>query len=117
PGHVTIQIEFFFNKDLEYLRFGNKGSMHVLSISKMKAAYYPNFGLELLKFYIDRHDSPLHRKEVRTHMRILSVVRIKAYSRYGYDYLSEIILQRADFQEHLIAEKISRTCILVTLKT
>ncbi|GKE92225.1 hypothetical protein Tco_1573320 [Tanacetum coccineum] len=38
-------------------------------------------------------------------MRILSVVRIKAYSRYGYDYLSEIILQRADFQEHTIAEK------------
>ncbi|GJT66153.1 hypothetical protein Tco_1017633 [Tanacetum coccineum] len=134
PGHVTIQTKFFFNKDLEYLRFGNKGSMHVLSISKMKVARYPDFGLELLvpeqmwiedvctydisakygiahwwfnrqKFYIDRHDSPSHRKEVRTHMQILSVVRIKAYSRYGYDYLSEIILRRADFQEHTIAEK------------
>ncbi|GJY50928.1 hypothetical protein Tco_0441775 [Tanacetum coccineum] len=113
-GHVTIQTEFFFNKDLEYLRFGNKGSMHVLSISKIKAARYPDFGLELLvpkqmwiedKFYIDRHDSPSHRKEVRTHMRILSVVRIKAYLRYGYDYLSEIILRRSDFQEHTIAEK------------
>ncbi|GJS91019.1 hypothetical protein Tco_0773655 [Tanacetum coccineum] len=57
------------------------------------------------KFYIDRHASPSRRKEVRTHMRILSVVRIKAYSRYGYDYLSEIILRRADFQEHTIAEK------------
>ncbi|GJR29258.1 retrovirus-related pol polyprotein from transposon TNT 1-94 [Tanacetum coccineum] len=38
-------------------------------------------------------------------MRILSVVRIKAYSRYGYDYLSKIVLRRADFQEHTIAEK------------
>nr|GEV87403.1 hypothetical protein [Tanacetum cinerariifolium] len=38
-------------------------------------------------------------------MRILSVVRIKAYSRYGYDYLSEIVLQRADLQEHTIAKK------------
>ncbi|GKB84685.1 hypothetical protein Tco_0956957 [Tanacetum coccineum] len=38
-------------------------------------------------------------------MRILSVVKIKAYSRYGYDYLSEIVLRRADFQEHTIAEK------------
>ncbi|GKB01946.1 hypothetical protein Tco_0829990 [Tanacetum coccineum] len=38
-------------------------------------------------------------------MRILSVVRIKAYSRYGYDYLSEIILRRADFQEYTIVEK------------
>ncbi|GJS64425.1 hypothetical protein Tco_0678989 [Tanacetum coccineum] len=59
----------------------------------------------LQKFYIDRHDSPSRRKEVRTHMRILSVVRIKAYSRYGYDYLSEIVLRRADHQEHKIAEK------------
>ncbi|GKA59546.1 hypothetical protein Tco_0758859 [Tanacetum coccineum] len=105
PGHVTIQPQFFFNKDLEYLRYGNKGSNPALSISKMKAASYPDFGLKLLKFYIDRHDSPSRRKDVRTHMRILSVVRIKAYSRYGYDYLSEIVLRRADFQEHTIAER------------
>ncbi|GJT75565.1 hypothetical protein Tco_1042290 [Tanacetum coccineum] len=38
-------------------------------------------------------------------MRILSVVRIKAYSRYRYDYLSEIVLRRDDFQEHTIVEK------------
>ncbi|GKC03435.1 hypothetical protein Tco_0995045 [Tanacetum coccineum] len=38
-------------------------------------------------------------------MRILSVVRIKAYSRYGYDYLKEITLRRADHQEYTIAEK------------
>ncbi|GJY47409.1 hypothetical protein Tco_0436472 [Tanacetum coccineum] len=110
-----------------------KGSNPTLSISKMKAASYPDFGLELLvseqiwiddvctydisakygishwwfnrqKFYIDRHDSLSRRKDVRTHMRILSVIGIKAYSRYGYDYLSEIILRIADFQEHTIAE-------------
>ncbi|GKA47024.1 hypothetical protein Tco_0739907 [Tanacetum coccineum] len=133
-GHETIQTHFFFNKDLEYLRYGSKGSNPALSISKMKVARYPDFGLELLvpeqiwvedvctydisakygishwcfnrhKFYIVRHDSLSRRKEVRTHMRILSVVRIKAYSRYGYDYLSEIVLRRADFQEHTIAEK------------
>ncbi|GJS42781.1 hypothetical protein Tco_0567824 [Tanacetum coccineum] len=134
PGHATIQIQFFFNKDLEYLRFSSKGSSPALSISKIKVASYPDFGLELLvpeqmwidyvcpydisakygishwwfnrpKFYIDRHDSSSHRKEVRTYMRILSVVKIKAYSRYGFDYLSEIVLRRADFQEHAIAEK------------
>ncbi|GJV44218.1 hypothetical protein Tco_1428754 [Tanacetum coccineum] len=57
------------------------------------------------KFYIDRHDSLSREKDVRTHMRILSVVRIKAYSRYGYDYLSKIVLRRADYQEHMIAKK------------
>nr|GFA00859.1 hypothetical protein [Tanacetum cinerariifolium] len=127
PSHVTIQAQFFFNKDLEDLINGNKGSRLALSISKMKAARYPDFGHELLvpeqlwiddvctydistkygishwwfnrqKFYIDRHDSSSCRKEVRTHMRILSVVSIKVYSRYGYDYLSEIVLRRADFQ-------------------
>nr|GEU97626.1 monodehydroascorbate reductase [Tanacetum cinerariifolium] len=46
PGQVTIQSDFFFNKDLEYLRYGSKGSKPALSISKMKAAYYPNAGLE-----------------------------------------------------------------------
>ncbi|GJV02674.1 hypothetical protein Tco_1336243 [Tanacetum coccineum] len=48
PGHVTIQTEFFFNKDLEYLRYGSKGSSPALLISKMKATSYPDFGLELL---------------------------------------------------------------------
>ncbi|GJS78327.1 hypothetical protein Tco_0728208 [Tanacetum coccineum] len=33
------------------------------------------------------------------------VVRIRAYSRYMDDYLSEIVLQRANFQEYTIAEK------------
>nr|GEV23454.1 hypothetical protein [Tanacetum cinerariifolium] len=45
-GQVTIQSDFFFNKDLEYLRYGNKGRQPALSISKMKAAYYPDAGIE-----------------------------------------------------------------------
>ncbi|GJR66154.1 retrovirus-related pol polyprotein from transposon TNT 1-94 [Tanacetum coccineum] len=104
PGHVTIQTQFFFNKYLEYLRYGSKGSNPALSISKMKAASYPDFGL-LLLVPEQIHDSPSRRKDVRTHMRILSVVRIKAYSRYGYDYLSEIVLRIVDFQEHTIAKR------------
>nr|GFC10867.1 hypothetical protein [Tanacetum cinerariifolium] len=42
PAQVTIQSDLFFNNDLEYLRYGSKGSRPALSISKMKAAYYPN---------------------------------------------------------------------------
>ncbi|GKB06066.1 hypothetical protein Tco_0834299 [Tanacetum coccineum] len=104
PGHVTIQTQFFFNKDLEYLRYSSKGSCPTLSISKMKADNYPDFGLELLSSILNRMISS-RRKDVRIHMRILSVVIIQAYSRYGYYYLSEIILRRADHQEHMIAKK------------
>ncbi|GJW68803.1 hypothetical protein Tco_0123227 [Tanacetum coccineum] len=46
PGYVTIQLDFFFNKDLEYLRYDCKIGRSALSISKMKAAYYLDVGLE-----------------------------------------------------------------------
>nr|GEX66873.1 histone deacetylase 14 [Tanacetum cinerariifolium] len=134
PGQVTIQSDFFFNKYLEYLRYDSKGSRPALSISKMKAAYYPDAGLEQMvpdqfwideeckydivvmygishwwfqrqRFYIDRHTSEGDRGAVRTHMRILSVVRIEVFFMYGYDYMKKIVLHRADLNEHVIAER------------
>nr|GEU75221.1 retrovirus-related Pol polyprotein from transposon TNT 1-94 [Tanacetum cinerariifolium] len=84
-----------------------KGSSPALSISKMKAANYPNFGLELLvpeQMWIE--DVCTYDISANQINHADSLCRqIKAYSRYGYDYLSEIILRRADFQEHTIAEK------------
>nr|GFA93708.1 hypothetical protein [Tanacetum cinerariifolium] len=94
---------------LKYLRYGSKGRRPALSISKMKAVYYPDAGLERMvpcqfwiedeckydiaamygichwwfqrqRFYIDRHTSEGDRSTVRTHMRILSVVRIEVFS-------------------------------------
>ncbi|GJT87415.1 hypothetical protein Tco_1069132 [Tanacetum coccineum] len=100
-----------------------------LSISKMKDASYPDFGLELLvpeqmwiddvctydisekyvishwwfnrqKFYIHRHDSPSLQKEFRTYMQILSVIQIKVYSRYG-DFKDLNLLLLQGHLEHL----------------
>nr|GFA31334.1 hypothetical protein [Tanacetum cinerariifolium] len=45
------------------------------------------------------------RSTVRTHMRILSVVRIEVFSMYGYGYMKKIVLRRADLNEHGIAER------------
>ncbi|GKA31460.1 E-beta-farnesene synthase, partial [Tanacetum coccineum] len=105
-----------------------------LSITKMKAASYPDAGLEQMvpdqmwaeeeymydisasygishwwfkrqQFYIDRHSADTNRRAiVRTHMRILSVIRIEVFSLYGYDYMKKIVLRRADNQEYTIAE-------------
>nr|GEV77491.1 hypothetical protein [Tanacetum cinerariifolium] len=134
PSHVTIQSDFFFNKDLEYLRYGSKGSRPALSISKIKAAYHPDVGLEQMvpgqmwikeeckydiaamygishwwfqrqRFYIDRHTSEGDRRAVRAHMQILSVFRIKVFSMYGYDYMKKIVLRRANLKEHIIAKR------------
>nr|GEX34984.1 hypothetical protein [Tanacetum cinerariifolium] len=57
------------------------------------------------RFYIGRHTSEGDRSAVRTHMRILSVVRIEVFSMYGYDYMKKIVLCRVDLNEHVIAER------------
>nr|GEZ51343.1 E-beta-farnesene synthase [Tanacetum cinerariifolium]GEZ51654.1 E-beta-farnesene synthase [Tanacetum cinerariifolium] len=111
PGQVTMQSDFFFNKDLEYQRYSSKGGRPALSISKMKAAYCPDVGLEQMvpdQMWIEeecKHTSEGDRKAVRTHIRILSVVRIEVFSMYGYDYMKKIVLRRADLNEHIIAER------------
>nr|GEW43592.1 hypothetical protein [Tanacetum cinerariifolium] len=109
PGQVTIQSDCFFNKDLEYLRYGSKGSRPALSISKMNAAYYPDVGLEQMvpdQMWIEEeHTSEGDHKAIWTHMRILSVVRIQVSSMYGYDYMKKIVLHRVDLNQHIIAER------------
>ncbi|GJU53680.1 hypothetical protein Tco_1227394 [Tanacetum coccineum] len=132
PGQVTIQSQFFFNKDLEYLVSGDKGRRSALSISKLKATQYLNFRLEELvpslwieiereydisaaygishwwfkrkEFYIIRHSAPSDHSTVKSHMRILSVVSLKTYERYGYPFLKEIVLRIADYKEYKISE-------------
>ncbi|GKC94433.1 hypothetical protein Tco_1159875, partial [Tanacetum coccineum] len=66
PGQVTIQPQFFFNKDMEYLVSCNQERRNALSISMLKAAYYPDFGLEEFEFYITRHSAPSDRGVVRS---------------------------------------------------
>ncbi|GJU41179.1 hypothetical protein Tco_1194136 [Tanacetum coccineum] len=56
------------------------------------------------EFYIVRHSAPSDHNAVRSHMKILSVVSLKTYSRYGYTFLKEIILRRADYKEYKISE-------------
>nr|GEU89723.1 hypothetical protein [Tanacetum cinerariifolium] len=131
-GQVTIESQYFFNKDLEYLVSGDKGRRSTLSISKLKVAHYLDFGLEELvmslwieseqeynigaaygishlwfkrkEFYITRHDAPSDHSKVRSHMRILSVISLKIYARYMYAFLKEIVLRRADYKEYKISE-------------
>ncbi|GJW03349.1 hypothetical protein Tco_1562205 [Tanacetum coccineum] len=105
PGQVTIQTQYFFNKDLEYLVSGDKERRNALSISKLKVPYNPDFGLEEInEFYITRHNAPSNSSAVRSYMKILSVVSLKTFSRCGYTYLKEIVLRIADYKEYKISE-------------
>nr|GEZ08992.1 hypothetical protein [Tanacetum cinerariifolium]GEZ19095.1 hypothetical protein [Tanacetum cinerariifolium] len=86
--NVTIQSDFFFNKYLEYLRYGSKGGRLALSILKMKAAYYPDVGLEQMV-----PDQKWIVEECKYEITAM------------YDYIKKIILRRADFNEQIIAER------------
>ncbi|GJW34362.1 hypothetical protein Tco_0054394 [Tanacetum coccineum] len=57
------------------------------------------------RFYIDRHTSEGDRRDVQTHMRILSFVRIEVFPMYGYNYMKKIVLRRVDLKEYVIAER------------
>ncbi|GKD78057.1 hypothetical protein Tco_1340678 [Tanacetum coccineum] len=95
PGHVTIQPDFFFNKDLEYLRYGRKIGRPALSISKMKAAYYPDVGLEQMV-----PDQMWIEEECK-----YDIAAMYVFSLYGYDYMKKIILRPTDLKEYIIAER------------
>ncbi|GJW02278.1 hypothetical protein Tco_1561134 [Tanacetum coccineum] len=112
---------------------------------QLKAAYCPDFGLKELvpslwieserdydistaydishlwfkrkEFYITRHSAPSDRHAVRSHIRILSVVSLKTFSRNSYAYLKEIVLRRADYKEYKISEADFKIYIRMILKT
>ncbi|GJY23630.1 hypothetical protein Tco_0397288 [Tanacetum coccineum] len=108
-GDMATFMDWYY---LEYLRYGSKGSRPALSISKMKASYYHDVGLKQMvpdQMWIEKeckHTSEKVNAELFvTHMRILSFVQIKFFSLYGYDYIKNIVLRRADLQEYIIAER------------
>ncbi|GJU92397.1 hypothetical protein Tco_1304820 [Tanacetum coccineum] len=123
PGQVTIQTQYFFNKDLEYLVSGDKGRRAAFSISKLKAAQYLDFRLEELvpSLWIEsERNYDISAAYVRSHMRILSVVSLKTYERYGYTFSKEIVLRRADYNENKISEadnaQIIHVHVIINLK-
>nr|GEU39422.1 copia protein [Tanacetum cinerariifolium] len=71
----------------------------------ISAAYgISHWWFQCKEFYINRHSAPSDRCTVRSHMRILNVVSLKLISRYGYTYLKEIVLRRANYKEYKISK-------------
>nr|GEU99657.1 hypothetical protein [Tanacetum cinerariifolium] len=82
PMQVTIQSQYFFNKDLEYLESGDKGRRSALSISNLKAAHYLEFVLE----------------------ELVPFLWIESEHEYDISVAYEIVLRTADYKEYKISE-------------
>ncbi|GKE33456.1 hypothetical protein Tco_1452778, partial [Tanacetum coccineum] len=76
PSHLTIPVEYFFNNDLEYLKSENMERKYITSIMKTKAA---------------SEDSECGQC-------------VKVDKQFGYGYLEEIVVRRADRQLYTFKE-------------
>nr|GEV58104.1 hypothetical protein [Tanacetum cinerariifolium] len=106
PGQVTIQSDFFFNKDLEYVRYDSKGNRPALSISKMKAAYYPDAGLEQMvpdQFWIEEECK-------------YDIAALYGISHWWFQR-KRFYIDRHTSKGDRSANETSSTCTQVTLKT
>ncbi|GKB61431.1 hypothetical protein Tco_0917617 [Tanacetum coccineum] len=126
-GDMAIFMDWFYKKQgiTELKQQDLEGPAYEI----VKAAYYPDVGLEQMvpdqmwieeeckydiaamydifhwwfqrqRFYIDRHTSEGDRRAVRTHMRIISVVRIEVFSLYG-DFEDLYLLNLQGHLNHL----------------
>ncbi|GJX61391.1 hypothetical protein Tco_0294291 [Tanacetum coccineum] len=127
PGRTKIPVDFFFNQDLEYLKTGNKDKKYVVSLTKLKASRYELKGIEemipklwslskvgydLNAAFVIHHWGPKRQlfnreRHARTSphnvysiMNILSVIRITVDKQFGYGYLKETVVRRANQKEY-----------------
>ncbi|GJT61612.1 hypothetical protein Tco_1005145 [Tanacetum coccineum] len=101
PSHLTIPVDFFFNNDLEYLKTGSSERKYIVSITKIKTARYE---LKFIEEMIPRKWSLVKVAYNRDAELILSVTRVKVDKQYGYGYLEEIVVRRADRKEYTFKE-------------
>ncbi|GJW32157.1 hypothetical protein Tco_0052189 [Tanacetum coccineum] len=81
PGRLTIPVDFFFNKDLEYLTTGNVEKKYATSLTKPKSARYHLEGI----------------KEM--------IPQLWSSTKFGYGYLKEIVVRRANQKEYTFKEE------------
>ncbi|GKA19194.1 hypothetical protein Tco_0699109 [Tanacetum coccineum] len=95
-SHKTIPVDLFFNKDLEYLKTGNKEKKYAISLTKLKAVRYELEGLEEM--------IPKLWSSIYSRIKILSVIRISVDKQFSYGFLKEIVVKRADQKEYMFNE-------------
>ncbi|GJW86448.1 hypothetical protein Tco_0161788 [Tanacetum coccineum] len=120
-GQVTIQPQFFFNKDLKYLLTRDKERNRALSISKLKVTLYQDFGLEELvsSLWIESeqvsHTGGLAESNYTSTNTVIPQIvmqsdpicefSVLSVSRLMKDTDTTIVLRRANYNEYKISEK------------
>nr|GEW01284.1 hypothetical protein [Tanacetum cinerariifolium] len=89
--HLTIAVDYFFNNDLEYLKYFDPDRTYTTSITKTKAARYEIEGIE--------DTVPTLWSPTKVGVKSVSVKKL-----HGYGHLEEIVVKRADHQLYKFKE-------------
>ncbi|GJT30276.1 ribonuclease H-like domain-containing protein [Tanacetum coccineum] len=109
PGRKTIPGSYFFNRDLEYLKFGNEEKKYALSVTKIKDARYEEEGIEEMIMYLWSPSIQKYNRDTELGIHHWDPYRqcvqiIKVNKKYGYAYLEETVVKRTDEKEYMFAE-------------
>ncbi|GJX72670.1 retrovirus-related pol polyprotein from transposon TNT 1-94 [Tanacetum coccineum] len=96
-NHLTVAVDYFFNNDLEYLKYSDPERMYTTSITKTKAARYEIKRIEDLVNKFSKHN-------VYSTKKILGVKSVSVKKLHGYGQLENIVLKRADRQLYKFKE-------------
>ncbi|GJS73942.1 hypothetical protein Tco_0706783 [Tanacetum coccineum] len=88
-----VPFEFFINNDLKYLHGGISTMTYTTSTTKTKAAQYDLPSIEDMVLNIWSMQS---MGDVYSTKRILAVTYVSVMRKYGYEYLEEIAVRKAD---------------------
>ncbi|GJX30317.1 hypothetical protein Tco_0238396 [Tanacetum coccineum] len=132
-GHQVVNVNYFINNDLEYLKGGSSSSKYTTSTTKTKAAKYDDIqGIKDMvpslwspvKVAYDKYDiwgitcwSPKQQRfygyasnrvskhDVFSTKRIIAVDHVKVLKWYDYGYLEEIEVRREDQKLYKFTEE------------
>ncbi|GJV71306.1 hypothetical protein Tco_1491301 [Tanacetum coccineum] len=96
-GHRTVNADYFFNNDLEYLKTSDPEVTYTTSITKTKVARY-----EIKR--IEDMVSKFSKQNVYSTKEILGVKSVSVKKLHRYGHLEEIIVKRSDPQLYKFKE-------------
>ncbi|GJX28197.1 hypothetical protein Tco_0236276 [Tanacetum coccineum] len=110
PGHLTVAADYFFNNDLEYLKYSDPERTHTTSITNTKAARYEIEGIEDMvpmlwsPTKVGSQLDKFSKHNVYFTKKILGVKSVSVKKLHGYGYLEEIMVKRVDHQFYKFKE-------------
>ncbi|GKA39119.1 hypothetical protein Tco_0731670 [Tanacetum coccineum] len=131
PGHLTVAGDYFFNNDLEYLKYSDPERTYTIATTKTKAALYEIEGIEDIvpklwsptkvgydkdalkgiKHWGERHKlwhrsqmNKFSKHNVYFTKKILGVNIDSVKKLHDYGYLEEIVVKRVDRQFYKFKE-------------